>query len=231
MGLEYTAKIVTEGLSLYLNAADKNSFNGSGSTWYDISGQGNNGTLINGTTFSSDVLGVFIFDGSNDYVNIGVNKSCNVLTGDFTVSVWANRSNTGGTWGNVIGDYYTNNTLNNNEWQIMMSSGGAFNLYMVGIGHLVSPTSNFGANQWHNVVVTRIGSTITMYVNGTSVATVSNTSTFGTTTGNLNIGVDGNNSAEPFTGKISNVLIYKNKGLLLSEVIQNYNSTKTRFGI
>lgn len=62
--------IVTDGLVLYLDAANTKSYPGSGTTWNDLSGNGNNGTLINGYIFNSIGNGNLVFDGSNDYVNI-----------------------------------------------------------------------------------------------------------------------------------------------------------------
>ena len=225
-------RVVTDGLVLSLDAADKNSYPGSGTTWRDMSGNNNTGTLTNGPTFNSGNGGAIVFDGTNDHVNIGVDKSCNRFTADFTVSAWVNRTNAGVAFGNIIGDYYTNSTANALEWQIMISNAAQLNLYNVTGGYIISTiASGFSAGAWINVVVSRINSTITMYSNTNSIATATNTTTFGSATGNLNIGIDGNNSSEPFTGNIANVLIYKNKGLTASEVLQNYNVTKTRFGL
>jgi hypothetical protein len=232
MGFRRGPKIITDGLVLALDAGSPRSYPGTGTTWSDLSTSNNNGTLTNSPTFSSNNGGSIVFDGANDYVNIGVNKSCNRFTGDFAISVWVNRTNTGGTFGNIIGDYYTNSTANALEWQLMMSNTAQLNLYNVTGGYIISNTaSGFSSGVWINVVVSRIGSTITMYANTNSIATATNTTTFGSSTGNLNIGIDGNNSSEPFTGNIASVLIYKNKGLTLSEVQQNYNTIKKRFGL
>ena len=232
MAFFHSPRIVTDGLVLALDAANSLSYPGSGTTWTDLSGQGNNGSLFNGPTFNSLNGGSIVFDGTDDYINIGIDKSCNRFTGDFAVSAWVNRSNTGGTWGNIIGDYYTNSTGNALEWQLMIDSTAQLFLYNVTNGYVISPiASGFSANTWINVVVTRIGSTINLYANTNLVTSVTNTTTFGSATGNLNIGIDGNNAAEPFTGKIAGVMIYKNKGLSASEVQQNYQALKTRFGL
>ncbi len=229
MGIRRGPNIIQEGLVLSLDAGNVRSYPGSGTAWKNLAGS-SNGTLTNGTGYSTANKGTLVFDGANDYVNLGTSAVFNQFAGDFTVSAWANRSNSGPTYGNIIGDYYTNSTANTGEWQIMMSSGGAFNLYKVGPGYLINNTADFGGNRWHNVVVTRAGSGITMYVNSTSVATATDSNTFGTATGNVNIGVDGNNSAEPFGGSIAAVRIY-NRALSASEVLQNFNMTKTRFGL
>jgi hypothetical protein len=232
MATAYSPLVVTDGLVMYLDAGNTKSYPGSGTTWTDVSRTGNNGTLTNGPTFNSANGGSIVFDGADDYVSIGVDKSCNRFTGDFAVSAWVNRSNTGGTWGNIIGDYYTNSTGNALEWQLMINSTAQLFVYNVTNGYVVNPiASGFSANTWINVILTRIGSTLSLYANTNLVTSVTNTTTFGSATGNLNIGIDGNNSSEPFTGKISNVMIYKNKGLLPAEILQNYNATKTRFGL
>lgn len=232
MAFAHSPQIVTNGLVLALDAGNTKSYASGSTTWLDKSGNGNNGTLTNGPTFSSANGGSIVFDGVDDYVNIGVNKSCNRFTGDFAVSAWVNRSNTGGTWGNIIGDYYTNSTGNALEWQLMINSTAQLFLYNVTNGYVINAiASGFNANTWINVVLTRIGSTINLYANTNLVTSVTNTTTFGSATGNLNIGIDGNNAAEPFTGKIANILIYKNKGLTTSEVQQNFNALRGRFGI
>lgn len=51
--------IVEDGLVLYLDAANKKSYPGSGTVWKDLSGNGNDGTLTNGPTFGSTNLGSY----------------------------------------------------------------------------------------------------------------------------------------------------------------------------
>jgi hypothetical protein len=70
MGIGYNPKIVTDGLVLCLDAANRKSYSGSGNTWTDLSGLGTNGTLTNGPTFSSGNGGSLVFDGINDYVSV-----------------------------------------------------------------------------------------------------------------------------------------------------------------
>ena len=76
----YGPRIITDGLVLCLDAADKNSYPGNGTTWSDLSGNGNNGTLINGPAFNSSNLGSLVFDGSNDYVSISPSSSLQITT-------------------------------------------------------------------------------------------------------------------------------------------------------
>ena len=64
----YGPRIVSNGLVLCLDAANKRSYPGTGTTWTDLSGNSNNGTLTNGPTFSAGNMGSILFDGTNDYV-------------------------------------------------------------------------------------------------------------------------------------------------------------------
>lgn len=80
-------KIITDGLVLCLDAAGTKSYPGNGTTWTDLSGNGNNGTLINGPTFSSDNGGSLVFDGSNEWVACSASLSKLNITTQFTYEV------------------------------------------------------------------------------------------------------------------------------------------------
>ena len=69
MSINYNPRIVTDGLVLLLDAGNTKSYPGTGTTWTDISRNGNNGTLTNGPTFDSANGGSLVFDGVDDYVN------------------------------------------------------------------------------------------------------------------------------------------------------------------
>jgi hypothetical protein len=190
------------------------------------------GTLVNGSSYDSSNGGHMIFDGANDHINIGVGKGINQFSADFAINVWVMRLNGGPTWGNIIGDYYTGSVATTNEWQIMISNTGAITFYRVGSGSIFPGIpSGFSMNQWINITISRIGSNLTMYSNGNLIASTTNSDVFGTPTGNLNLGIDGNNVSEPLYGRISNVMIYKNKGLTSAEVSQNFNALRGRFGV
>ena len=201
----------------------------------DLSGFNDNGLLGNGSTSNMPLFdyynkGVFKFFASNKYIKLGNNTNINQFTGDFTISLWAMAMAENSNYGNLIGDYYTAGVATTNEWQIMMNnSSTALNVYRHGTGYVINNTaSGFSANTWINVVLTRVGSAISLYANNTVIATATNSSVFGSATGSVNIGIDGNNAAEPFSGLISNVLIYQ-KGLSAAEVAQNYQAQKSKF--
>ena len=83
--------IVDSGLVLHLDAANTRSYPGTGTTWNDLSGNGNNGTLVNGATFSSTNKGVITSDGIDDYIN----TNFLLPLSNFTVSMWFKRVSSG----------------------------------------------------------------------------------------------------------------------------------------
>ena len=231
MGFYRGPNIVTDGLVFAIDAGSTRSYPGSGTTVTDLVGT-SNGTLNNGVGFSTANGGSFVFDGVDDYINLGVGTGLNQYSGDFAISAWVMRVTGGGSYGSIIADYYTGSVGTTNEWQIMIGPSSQFNLYKVGTGYVINTTSSgFSNGTWINLVVTRIGSTVSMYANSNLIATATNSTTFGTSTGNFNIGIDGNNSSEPLTGKISALQIRNSQGLTAAEVSQNFNAQKSRFGL
>jgi len=202
---------------------------------FDLAGNDDNGLFGNGSTSNMPLYdyynkGSFKFFASNKYIKLGNTANVNQFTGDFTVSLWAMATAENANYGNLIGDYYTAGVQTTNEWQIMMNNSSAFlNVYRHGTGYIINNTSSgFSANTWINVVLTRAGTAVTLYANNNVIGTATNSSVFGSATGSVNIGIDGNNSEKPFSGLISNVLIYK-KGLSAVEVAQNYEAQKSKF--
>lgn len=238
MATQYSfGKVVNDGLALYVDAADRNSYSGSGSTLRDLSVSRKNGTLNSpsGPTFNASNGGSIVFDGSDDYVNFGTGTQSNVFTADFTVCGWIFHD-TLSVVGTVIGDWYTGGVQTVPEWQVQSANIGdntvSFYVYVQGTGWpFYNTRSNIPTNSWLNFCVSRIGTSLTLYANSNSLGTVTNTGTWGTTTGNLNMGIAGNNSHEPYRGRIANLMIYKGRGLTASEMLQNYNAQKTRFGL
>jgi hypothetical protein len=222
--------IVTDGLVLCLDAADRNSYAGSGSTWYDLSGSGNDGT-INGATFDGGNNGSFSFD-STDTVSFTGNIP-SIGTGDFAIETWVRLPNVTAT----------------SCWRAILSIGNGFQtsggvtLYAprftsptntaVAILNTINPTiggiTNINDNNWHHIVLTRTSSTLFLYVDAFLENSTVNTANITQTS--LIIGRDVNCSTTYFHGYITNIKIYQNKGLFSDEVTQNYNATKGRFGL
>jgi hypothetical protein len=217
MSVSNGPSIVTSGLVLSLDAADKNSYPGSGTTWTDLSGNSNNGTLTNGPTFSSANGGSIVFDGTDDYVKI----TSVLLSGNdsFTVNQWiqADASETGGT---IFGNYPAGNL------QIFYGNSG-MGLWLANDSTYVLAPVPFLSTP---VMITAIrsGTTTFFYQNGILLKTGSSGSSIGSTN-DFRLG-ESTSGVEEFTGKVFSTQIY-NRALSASEVLQNYNATKTRFGL
>ena len=97
MAVGYNPRIVTDGLVLCLDSANTKSYGGSGTTWTDVSGSGNNGTLYNGPTHTSGADGYFTFDGSNDYSQLS--DTLAPSTGSFSGFFWYQITGTSGRGG------------------------------------------------------------------------------------------------------------------------------------
>jgi len=246
MGFNYSPKIITDGLVLYLDAANTRSYPGTGTTWSDLSKIGNNGTLINGPTFNSDNGGNFVFAGTNgsgnkfnltdQYIN-KVNPNIPIGNSARTVSYWLNAVITASTSPYV---FYGNGvwaSTNRSVFSISIqssSTGGSPFIYVTTWGDdYISPTGYISYNTWFNCSVTYNGAnTILVYINGSLIGTKTLSSTLNTVLGSngLSIAAWADGQWSSWKGKISNCTIY-NRALSATEILQNYNTTKGRFGL
>jgi hypothetical protein len=219
----YQAPIVTSGLVMALDAGNLVSYPGSGTSWRDLTTNGNNGTLTNGPTFSSLNGGYIVFDGSDDWVQIPTYTFGN---GNWSVNVWVNAdslsnfnlisNSSGGPVTNAFGFdsnkiFYRNY---NGNWQ-------------GNVGNTILSTNTWYMLTWVNYAgASESLGTMQMFVNG-----ISDSSTFNSyTTNGGPCNAIGRNWFSNFSGEIGNVQFY-NKSLTLSEVAQNYNAQKSRFGL
>jgi hypothetical protein len=157
--------IVTDGLVLYLDAANISSYSGSGTTWTDLSRSGNNGTLVNNPTFDSANKGSIVFDGVDDFINCGNSPILVFGTLDFTVSIWIKTpiASTGegspSQWGPIVSKgcttsapagtwWFAQNSTNNNRitFNISSTAGGTF---------VTATTTSVLTDGWHNILFTR----------------------------------------------------------------------------
>ena len=213
--------IVRDGLVLALDASDRNSYLGSGTTWTDISGNGNNGTLTNGPTFNSGNGGSIVFDGVDDYAITGNFPSCaNWSTEMFLYPTVFTTSQ------KVILDVNVGIRfeINNGKFNSHFGNGSSW------IYTFLPSTTTFAANTWYHVVVTvQSGGQAKIYVN----SVLENTTNIGSgTTPNIPLYIARYTGATgyEFSGRVGVTRIY-NKSLSQLEILQNYNATKTRFGL
>lgn len=234
MAFRYSPKIVTDGLVLYLDAANTKSYVSGSTTWNDISRSRVNGTLTNGPVYSGTNGGVITFDGVNDWVDFGASAS-SLIQGktELTMGLFF-QSNTNlvlrplfGTLrygcGRNIGLVSSfNNLVFYNDYGDPLSG----TCYTVGFSNYVIP------NTWIYVVATYDGTTTKVYaIKEGNLSIASGTAKSGPTnifTYNLEMGRGG--FVQFLTGNISNAFIY-NRTLSQEEVLQNYNTLKSRFGL
>jgi hypothetical protein len=221
MSTKYSPKIVTDGLVVCLDAANSKSYIGSGTSWNDLSGNNNNGTLTNGPTFSSTNGGSIVFDGVDDYVDLGSNIA----------SIFSNQAVTILSFAKISSVVSKNNLISFNGAQNFFLPGNrlttTYQLYWDGsVSWKNGNTSTWTVGQFYQFGWTIAGTLLTFYVNGIAdgTATVSAFSPSSTT----RLGFS--NAGEYCTGTVGCTKIY-NRAISASEVLQNYNATKKRFAL
>ena len=236
MAFIHSPKIVTSGLTLCLDAANKVSYpSPDDSRWYDLSGNNNRGTLTNGPTFSNLNGGCIVFDGTDDYVNIPYNVNLNPTT-NVSVSVWSRLTVSDSSIRNPIelsasADelYYIlwRGDLSPKRWTFGIRQSN--NTY----AETQSTDTNFSINTWYNLTLVANSSTglVSLYINGILDGSIAYNGTLKqNAAATLSIGSDPGVARRYWQGNISNAQIY-NRALTATEILQNYNATKTRFGL
>jgi hypothetical protein len=213
--------IVTNGLVLHLDAANMKSYPRSGNTWFDMSGNSNNGTLTNGPTYTSANGGAIVFDGVNDYATFG--NTPLGYTSDVTVSVWFMLITYANIY-NYIASKYGGGTgwiLNgtNNVLRVDGRAGGAY--------RIVESTVPINLNQWYYFTFTKQNTIWSIYANGV-FSTSQNFVGDGSIFSSNNLTISDSYGPSSINGRVSTTQIY-NRALSSQEVLQNYNALKSRF--
>ena len=218
--------IVRNGLVLNLDAADRKSYPGSGTIWYDRSGNKNNGTLTNNPTFSNTNGGVISFNGTNQYIDCG-----NVLANltNLSLECFVKFGTQSASYGGVI-----SKTLSNADgWEIRVgaytSTTTDLQFRYVGDYAAIGFNSSFNNGTWYHIVTTGTNGSQKAYVNGHPF--VSGTTALSPSA----------NSNSLLIGKLAYSGLYVNmtmayariynRALSASEVTQNFNATRKRFNI
>jgi len=235
MATNYSPKIITDGLVLALDAANPKSYPGSGTTWFDRSGNGNNGTLVNGPTYSSANNGSIVFDGTNDYAEVPPIKPQAL-----TLSSWFIATNEPASNNDLGGAHLisSNSVYVAPFLPYWLSYSWLNQVCLFGIqanadGYITAPCPRMTIL---NVVGTFDNINQSIYVNGVLSNTVPRTVVIsypssGGSALNTQIGRWGFSPFERhFNGNIYSTQIY-NRALTAAEVLQNYNATKGRFGL
>jgi hypothetical protein len=227
MAFNYSPKIVTDGLVLYLDAANNKSYPGSGITWSDISRGGNNVTLTNGPTFSTAGIGSIVFDGVDDY--------CDFYTPNLgtttTVEMWCKIGSVAAKmmFGWLLYDVYGStghlgfNTGNGDLYGIpsaTVTSLGLLNNWVHYIFEMRSDVSYTNNKMYINSIPQSLS----------QIAGTENSNGRNFNSGNGRIAGWRTNNSYRMPMECSSFKIY-NRALSATEVLQNYNATKTRFGL
>jgi hypothetical protein len=236
--IAYYGNIVRDGLVLDLDAAKRDSYPGSGTVWNDIASGVITGSLVNGPTFDPNNAGSIAFDGIDDYVtNIGTTSTFSFIqnTGIFTLSAWV-KINSFSSASYFIGN---NDGSTGSKGFYLGYPGSGGRLWLVityGVGGQTTLNYNrdsfFTDNNW--VFVTCVGNGVSgqFYKNGISFGTSQIITTLSTGDSSRVLGVGRINSFNTsyWNGNLATAQIY-NRALSASEVLQNYNATKGRFGL
>lgn len=230
----YGPKVVTDQIALYLDAGNRKSFLGSGTSWSDLSGNSNTATAYGSPVFSGDGGGCFDFSTATGVASyaatMGFTFASNMVTrtGNFSFECWIKNppaSNQGGMFSNAgSGDGY----------RFGPASNGVY--YLIGPSYTESvitwASGNLNSTLWYHIVTTWDRTTekkVNVYLNGKY-------ENFGTMPSSQTIfpdiapGIVRSPCCGLFTGKLAVMKVY-NKLLSPDEILQNYNATKTRFGL
>jgi hypothetical protein len=224
----HSPKIVTDGLVLSLDAGNTKSYVSGSTTWYDKSGYASNGTLVNGPTFNTGSLGNIVFDGINDYCDLGTFNGLGST--NRTLCAWVK----------------INTVVGSNQAIIEFPNSGSLDQTAIHLGHdntrivtgfggspyngYVYVVTGFSTSLWYNISCVISGSVVNAYANGVFVGTATNTGPV-----EINpIGQIGRYNSY-FSGNYSNCSVsisqLYNRALSPSEITQNFNALRGRFGI
>jgi hypothetical protein len=223
MAQHFSPRIVTDGMVLCLDAGNRESYPGSGTSWTDLSGNNNNGTLVSSPTYSANNLGYLTFNGSTQYV---AGTIASVST--WSIGLWYISTNIssavvyypfgiGGTTGLGFGG--TSDVNTNGRWYFFDGTTSV----TVANGFSAAAVS---INTWYYLTVTKTGTSYNLYTNGVFSSSASGAN-LSISSYNLGRRVDG---FWYVAGSIAGASIY-NRALSAAEVSQNFNATRGRFGV
>jgi len=214
--------IVMDGLVFNLDAGITQSYPGSGTVWTDINGLGpkNNGTLINGPTFNSANGGSIVFDGVDDYIVIPT-----ITNSVYSIDFWYKMNGNDGSYG-----YFASSGLNG----FAISEGGTGEglsfgkiYYWQGAANIIADIPS--TTNWNHICVIINTSTNYLQLYGNSINLNNSTiSSMSTSVSNIGRFIGGNSHF--LKGNMGTYKIY-NRALSATEVLQNFNAQKGRFGL
>jgi hypothetical protein len=222
-------RIVTDGLVLHLDAANRKSYPGSGTSWNDLSGSNNNVTLYNGPSFINSNGGYLSFDGTNDF-GAGVVNGLNPNSG-CTLETFVRRPTTPPAWRTYFN--IKPNSGSNTPFYELRATGAALNVaanYYYNVDYITSAQTINNTSFYHFITTYDGSGNIRLYINGSLFNTKTSVPSF--TIGSnpkLNI-ARAYSDDRPTNIHLVTCKIYS-RALSANEVQQNYNALKGRFGL
>ena len=215
--------IVTDGLEICLDPLDIDSYSRSGTVVSNLVSS-TTGSLINGPTFNSE--GYFELDGSNDYIDLGYVDLSEYADG-ITVNFWCQIHDDGNN--PIFNKYASQNT------GIWFETGNEVGFYGASSGWSgidpITCNDQVGLNKWMNIACTYNKTTMKIYYAGVEQASHNKTGDMvDVNNRDLRIGSLEGVGGWMFKGKVAHYLVYS-RGLTASEVLQNFNANRHRFGV
>jgi len=255
--IDSTSKIVQSGLVLNLDASQLRSYQGSGSsTWNDLSGNNNHFTLYNSPTFANNYGGELQFDGVNDYARSRNNTIVNSIAANGTVEIWCRTYNgsfngSNGAYSRLIsvssnagtGSDSTSAQGTNNDYNTFFTLAQNNGSQYYGIWYKNAPgpmaaTNTYNTNLYVQLIFNWSSSggnmTFNHYINASNVLAGAFVQTAYSGANNITLAMNSNgavSSTNENTKAAYSIVRLYNKALTATEVLQNYNVTKTRFGL
>jgi hypothetical protein len=219
------------GLVLWLDAANPRSYTSGSTSWYDMSGNGNTGTLVSGSGYSSSNNGSIVFDGVNDYV-ILTRPSQIVTSGSISISLWAKWTTVGTTISTIQALVDNNHNATPRQGFFIQDRPDlnkvlTFGVYPSAAG--ASSSFQVGDGTWKHITGTHSAGTSSLYINGRLDGFLIEPNMV-TVQPFISLGYWQNGPGRYLTGSIASLQIY-NRSLSADEVLQNYNALKSRFGL
>ena len=223
--LVHFPRIVTDGLVLCLDAGNPLSYTSGDSVWKDLSGNGNNGTLVNGVGYNSSNGGSLSFDGVNDYVS-GTNNITLQLVNDLTVSAWVKL-------GDAANQGIVEKMNSSYNGYGITKQNGFFKFWTASNNNYTYTNSNttyVADNNWYYVVGRRMSGTNRLFIN--SILQLDSQSAPLSDSGQIYVVGRYYSNVDNYYlgGNIAQVSIY-NRALTPQEVQDNYLATKGRYGL
>jgi hypothetical protein len=241
MSYNFSPRIVTDGLVLYLDAANTKSYLGSGTIWTDLSRNNYNVNLINSPTFDTINNGIIKSDGVDSYVQVGTTFSdfqipptwsyCGFVYCNLTITTILTRA-----------DILGKGTTNGNSGVVLSFRGGVYNgLYFRLTGSAPTPPntdviptidySSVVSNKWSFVCVTKSIYEYKLYLNGNLLQTLTDPYSRDVNNNTNTLKFMGGDGASVGQKVWLGPQIMYNRTLSATEIIQNYNALKSRYNL